>query len=164
MTGCWRFASLVLCLAVSAHASDMKRVVRAVETNLGVHHTHITMLGAALFMSKVVTGFQMPAVKLAVFEDGDLSAKSPEELEHAVVNALGKQWSPIVKSTTNHGSVQNWIFVREDGKKLHMFIASAGHNELSLVEVKVSGRQMRRWINDTDEMIRSKGFDPMSAD
>ena len=164
MTSCLRFASLLLCFAVSAHASDMKRVVRAVETNLGVHHTHIPMLGAALFMSKVVTGFQMPAVKLAVFEDADLSAKSPEELEHAVLNALGKQWSPIVKSTTNHGSVQNWIFLRQDGKKLNMFIATAEHNELSLIEVRVSERQMRRWINDTDEMVKSKGLARLSAD
>ena len=164
MTGCWRFASLVLCLAVSAHASDMKRVVRVVETNLGVHHTHIPMLGAALFIGKVVTGFQMPGVKLAIFEDADLSAKSPEELEHAVLNALGKEWNPIVKSTTSHGSVQNWIFVREDGKKLHMFIATAEHNELSLIEVKVSDRQMRRWINDTDEMAKSKGLGRWSAD
>ena len=164
MTRCWRFASLVLCLAVSAHASDMKRVVRAVETNLGVHHMHIPMLGAALFMSRVVTGFQMPGVKLAVFEHADLSAKSPEELEHAVLNALGKQWSPIVKSTTGHGSVQNWIFVREDGKTVHMFIATAEHNELSLIEVKVSDRQMRRWINDTDEMGKSKGLARLSAD
>lgn len=142
----------------------MSRVVRAVETDLGVRHTHIPMLGAALFMTKVATGFQMPGVKLAVFEDASLSQRSPDELQHAVLNALGPEWSPFVKSTSNHGAEQTWIFLRQDGKKLQMFIAAAEHGELSLVEVKVSERQMRRWANDTDEMVKSKGKSRSSDD
>lgn len=166
MTRWSRFASVVLCLlvGVSSHASDMSRVVRAVETDLGVRHTHIPMLGAALFMTKVATGFQMPGVKLAVFEDASLSQRSPDELQHAVLNALGPEWSPFVKSTSNHGAEQTWIFLRQDGKKLQMFIAAAEHGELSLVEVKVSERQMRRWANDTDEMVKSKGKSRSSDD
>jgi hypothetical protein len=35
-----------------------------------------------------------------------------------------------------------------------MFIASVERNELSLVQVKVSERQMKRWVNDTDEMAK----------
>jgi hypothetical protein len=35
-----------------------------------------------------------------------------------------------------------------------MFIANVEHGELSLVQVKVSERQMRRWINETDEMAK----------
>src|SRR5690242_18214576 len=158
MTRCFRLISVALCLilGISAHASDMNRVVRAVETDLGVRHSHIPMLGAALFLSKAVTGFQMPGVKLAVFEDATLGQRSPEELEHSVLNALGPEWSPFVKSTCNHGAEQNWIFLRQDGKRLQMFIATAERGELSLIEVKVSERQMRRWINDTDEMAKSK--------
>jgi hypothetical protein len=114
------------------------------------------MLGAALFMSKVVTGFQMPGVKLTVFEDATLSERSPEELERSVLNALGPEWNPFVKSTCNHGAEQNWIFLRQDGKKLRMFIATSEHNDLSLVEVNVSERQMRRWIDDTDVMTKNR--------
>ena len=149
--------ALFVLVGISAHASDMNRVVRAVESDLGVRHTHIPMLGTALFMSRMVSGFQMPGVKLAVFEDAGLSDRSPEELQRSVVKALGPEWTPFVKSTCNHGAEQNWIFLREDGPKLHIFIATAERNELSLVEVKVSERQMRRWINDTDEMARNKG-------
>ena len=159
MMRCSRLGSLIACLllGISAYASDMNRVVRAVETDLGVRHTHIPMLGAAMFMGKVVSGFQMPGVKLAVFEDAGLADRSAEELERSVLGALGSEWTPFVKSTSNHGAEQNWIFLREDGKKLQMFIATAERNELSLVEVKVGERQMRRWINDTDEMVRSSG-------
>ena len=166
MTHCSRFASVFLCLliGVSSHASDMNRVVRAVEKELGVRHTHIPMLGAALFMTKVATGFQMPGVKLAVFEDANLSGRSPEEVEHAVLNALGPEWSPFVKSTSNHGAEETWIFLRQDGKKLQMFIAAAEQGELSLVEVRVSERQMRRWVNDTDAMVKSKGKSRSSDD
>jgi len=166
VTLCSRFASVVLCLlvGVSSHASDMNRVVRAVETDLGVRHTHIPMLGAALFMTKVATGFQMPGVKLAVFEGANLSERSPEELEQAAFNALGPDWSPFVKSTSNHGAEQTCIFLRQDGKKLQMFIAAADHGELSLVEVRVSERQMRRWAKDTNEMVKSKGKSGPSDD
>jgi len=106
----------------------------------------------------------MPGVKLAVFEDAGLSDRSAEDLLRTVLKALGPEWSPFIKTTCNHGAEQNWIFLREDGKKLQMFIASAERNELSLIEVKVSERQMRRWINDTDEMAKSKGKNLSSAD
>src|SRR5262249_3361713 len=166
MTRCAKLASVALCLfvGIGARASDMNRVVRAVESDLGIRHTHIPMLGPALFMSRVVSGFQMPGVKLAVFEDAGLSDRSAEDLLRTVLKALGPEWSPFIKTTCNHGAEQNWIFLREDGKKLQMFIASAERNELSLIEVKVSERQMRRWIHETDEMAKSKGKNLSSAD
>jgi hypothetical protein len=152
-----RFAAVViLFVPLGSQASDMSRVVRAVENDLGVRHTHIPMLGMAMFVGRVATGFQMPGVKLAVFENEKLSQSSPQQLERTVWNALGPEWNPFVKSTSNHGDEQNWIFVREEGRKLHMFIASAERGEISLVEVNVSERQMQRWINDTDTMARNR--------
>jgi len=141
-------------LAMSLEASDMDRVVRALEADLGVHHTHIPMLGAAMFVGRVATGFRTPGVKLAVFEDEDLSQCSPDEIQRALVHALGPQWSPFVKSVSRYGEEQSWIYVTDSGKKLHMFIASVERSELSLIEVNVSESQMRKWINDTDEMVR----------
>jgi hypothetical protein len=146
---------LILVIPLASEASDMKRVVRAVESDLGIRHAHIPMLGMAMFVGRVATGFQMPGVKLAVFENEKLSQSSPQQLERTVWNALGPEWSPFVKSTSNHGDEQNWIFVREEGKKLHMFIATTERGEISLVEVNVSEPQMQRWINDTDEMAQN---------
>ena len=149
-------AVTLLCIALplTSVAGDMNRVVRNLEGDLGVRHTHIPMLGVAMFMGKMATGFQMPGVKLAIFEDERLSELSPEQIEYSVVNALGPQWTQFVKSTSKYGAEQNWIYVSEDGKKLQMFIASVERNELSLVQVKISERQMRRWINDTDVMAK----------
>ncbi len=146
--------SLSMALPIACLASDMNRVVQSLETDLGVHRTHIPMLGAAMFVGKVATGFQMPGVKLAIFEDERLGDLSPQEIERSVVRALGPQWTQLVKSTSKYGEEQNWIYVSEEGKKLQMFIASVEHNELSLVQVKISERQMRRWINETDEMAK----------
>jgi hypothetical protein len=143
-----------MAMPVVSAASDMNRVVRSLEVDLGVRHTHIPMLGMAMFMGKVATGFQMPGVKLAIFEDERLSELTPAQIEQSVVKALGPQWTQFVKSSSNYGEEQNWIYVCEDGKKLQMFIASVEHSELSLVQVKVSERQMRRWINETDEMAK----------
>src|SRR5215470_2283321 len=114
-------AAVFACLAlpISISASDLSRVVQAMENDLGVHHTHIPMWGMAMFVGKVVSGFQMPGVKLAVFNDA---------------------------------SEQNWIYLRQDRKKLKMFIATVETNELSLVEVNVSEREMCKWINNVYEM------------
>lgn len=151
-----RFSLLLLLpmMTVTLQASDMDRVVRALETDLGVHHTHIPMVGAAMFVGRVATGFRMPGVKLAVFEDEAFSQHSPEEIQHSLVSALGPQWSPFIKSVSKYGEEQSWIYLSESGKKLQMFVASVEQNELSLIEVKVSESQMRRWINDTDEMAK----------
>jgi hypothetical protein len=134
----------------------MDRVVRSIETQLGVRHTHIPMLGFAMFAGKVATGFQMPGVKLAVFDNVSTSEYGPQELQRAVSNALGPEWVPFVKCTSNHGAEQNWIYLRQQGKMTHLFIATAESNEVSLVEIKASERQMRRWIKDTDQMARSQ--------
>ena len=143
---------LILCLPAPAvsHASEIDRVARAVEAQLGVRRTHIPMLGFAMFVGKVATGFQMPGAKLAIFEDERLSNCTPLQLESAVSTALGSEWTPFVKSISNHGGEQTWIYLRPQGKGLHMFIATAERGEVSLIEVKASERQMRRWIKDKD--------------
>ena len=148
------FEGLLLCsllmVPAVAHAGEMDRVVHSVEGQLGVHHTHIPMFGFAMFVGKVATGFQMPGVKLAVFENGSLADRSPVELEQAVTTALGSEWTPIVKSTSRHGDEQNWIYVKDEGKRVQMFIASMEKGELSLIQVKASERQLKRWIADKE--------------
>jgi hypothetical protein len=143
---------VVLCLAAPcmSHASEMDRVAHAVEAQLGVRRTHIPMLGFAMFVGKVASGFQMPGTKLVVFDDARLSNSTPRQLENAVSNALGAEWSPFVKSISNHGGEQTWIYLRPQGKGLHIFIATAVSGEVSLIEVKASERQMRSWIKDKD--------------
>ncbi len=145
-------AVVLLCLAapVVSQASEMDRVAHSVEVQLGIRRTHIPMLGFAMFLGKVASGFQMPGAKLAIFEDERLSNGTPQELEQAVSNALGSEWTPFVKSIANHGSEQTWIYVRPQGKGLHMFIATAVSGEVSLIKVKANERQMRRWIKDKD--------------
>jgi len=146
------------CLTMSSRvqATEMDRVVRSMETQLGVRRMHIPMLGFAMFVGKVASGFQMPGVKLAVFENVNLSEQDPQALQRAVSNALGRDWLPFVKSTSRHGAEQNWIYLREQGKSTHLFIATAEGNELSLVELKVSEGQMRRYIKDTDTIGRNE--------
>jgi len=121
------------------------------------------MLGMAMFVGKVASGFQMPGVKLAVFEDARMSEDSPQELDSALARALGPEWSPFVTSVSNHGREQNWIYLRQDRKRLKMFLATVETNELSLVEVKVSEREMRKWINNTYEMARRLGNPQLMA-
>ena len=151
--------ALSILVPLTSQASDMDRVVRALEADLGVRHAHIPMLGMAMFVGKVASGFRVPGVKLATFSDERLTESSPAQIEQALLKALGPRWSPFVKSTSNYHDEQNWIYLGDDGKKIEMFIASLEGNELSLVEVKASEREMRRWINDTGEMARRHGGD-----
>lgn len=148
------FTSFLLCsllmVSATAHAGEMDRVVHSVEGQLGVHHTHIPMLGFAMFAGKVATGFQMPGVKLAIFENESLADRSPAELEQAVTTALGPEWTAIVKSTSRHGDEQNWIYMKDEGKCVQMFIATMEKGELSLIQVKASEQQLRKWIEDKE--------------
>jgi len=152
----WLIILSGLTMASPGHASEMDRVIHSMETQLGVRHTHIPMLGFAMFVGKAATGFQMPGVKLAVFENMNLSNQSPQALQRAFSNALGPAWLPFVKSTSDHGAEQNWIYLRDRGKATQLFIATAEGNELSLVEVKVSDGQMRRYIKDTNSIGRNE--------
>jgi len=154
-----KFVVAVLCFVIplTSHASDLDKVVHAIERDFGVRHQHIPMLGFAMFVGRAASGFQMPGAKLAIFADQRLAQRSPEELQNSVKDALGPDWSPLVKSTLNHGNEQNLIFVRPDNQKLQMMIATIERGEVSLVEVKVSESQMEKWINDEDNRV--KGHD-----
>ncbi|HEU5231264.1 MAG TPA: hypothetical protein VFU50_00285 [Terriglobales bacterium] len=143
-------AILFVAASTLSHASEMDRVAGAVGAQLGVRRTHIPMLGLAMFVGKVATAFQMPGAKLAIFEDERLSNCTLQQLESAVSSALGPEWSPFVKSISNHGGEQTWIYLRAQGKGIQMFIATAEPGEISLIEVKANERQMQRWIKDKD--------------
>jgi hypothetical protein len=142
---------LVITAATASQASDLKKVVRAFEKDFGVHQQHIPMMGFAMFAARVASGFQMPGVKVAMFDNGALSQVPSLELERSLRRALGPAWQMFVKTTSRHGEEQSWILVRPEGKQFRMFVATVEPSEVSLVEMKVSERKMRKWLQDKDD-------------
>lgn len=141
---------LTVAAATASEASDLKSVVRAFEKDFGVHQQHIPMMGFAMFAAKVASGFQMPGVKVAIFENSTLAQVPSLELERSLRRALGPEWQMFVKTTSRKGEEQSWILIRPVGKQFRMFIATVESNEVSLVEMKVSEKKIRKWMEDKD--------------
>jgi hypothetical protein len=91
---------VVIIAATTSEASGLKNVVRAFERDFGVRQQHIPMMGFAMFAAKVASGFQMPGVKVAMFENTNLAEVPSLELERSIRRALGPEWQMFVKTTS----------------------------------------------------------------
>jgi len=143
-------ALALLLLAVPCFAGkdrDFHAVVTAIETQYGVRHVHIPLLGFATFCVRIAG---VPGVKLAVFENvRGATGMSPDSLEDSMQAAIGATWHPLVRVREN--DQLTLIFTNADSKKLKALIVCLDRNDATVIETKLSVSQIQRWMHDPDE-------------
>ena len=93
-------------------------------------------------------------MKLAVFEDlREPEAESPNTDPLAAIMPRG--WTPMVRVLSRHNRESTRIYARGSGKQLELLIAACEPREMTLIEVKVSGKSLRDWLDDPEKMTRS---------
>jgi hypothetical protein len=121
----------------------MKTAVAAVESHFGVRHH-----GVPLPLLWVAKPFLIRAgvggLRIATFEDfrGDGSIA----IDQVVSKALGAEWSLFLEARSRHERTN--IYVRPQGARLAMLIATLEDNELTLIQMNCSGRALHHWINE----------------
>ncbi len=126
---------------------DFQTVVNAIETQYGVHHMHIPLLGFASFCVRMTGG---PGFKLAVFEHvRSANAISPQSLADSMDAAIGNPWHPLVR-VRDHGQL-TLIYTNPDDKKLSVLIVCLDGEDATVVQTKVKASQIRKWMRDPDD-------------
>jgi len=145
---------LILSVATSSLAADheFRGVVRAIESSYGVHHMHILLLGFALFF---VRPEGVSGLKLAVFENFN-SPSAVDDLDRIVENSLGPDWHPFVRVRSKHDGETTVIYASPQGGKLRMMIVSIESSEATVVELKLSERGIKRWIDEPKETAKDQ--------
>jgi hypothetical protein len=142
------------------HGHEFKGVVSAIESHYGVHRTHIPFLSFAMLFARPagVSGF-----KLAVFEDlhssdvasmnGDLKN---DDLQHVVEHSLSSDWHLFVRTRSRDDGDNTLIYVNLGDGKLQMMIVAIEPNEATVVEMNLSERALRRWIDEPKESAKDQ--------
>jgi hypothetical protein len=147
------FASITAASTLAfAGEPEFHAVVNAIETQYGVRRTHVPMLGFALFF---VRPEGVSDMKLAVFEDFH-SNTSADKVIRLVENSLGPGWYPFVRVRSRNSSKGDamedgdgettLIYASPSGGKLRMMIVNLESEEATVVELKLSGHAIQRWL------------------
>lgn len=140
----------------SLHEHEFNSVVRAIEDHYGVHHMRIPFLGFAISLTARPAG--VSGVRLAVFEDfhsssaGRHPGKSMnEDLQGVVEHSLGPDWRLFVRTRTQDDSDDALVYVNFAEAKLEMMIVTIDSDEATVVEMRLTDRALRKWMDEPKE-------------
>jgi hypothetical protein len=149
----WAIAcSTVLLSAAIAWAgdSDFNRVVKAMETRYGIHHTRIPFVGLVL---KFYHPDGIHALKLATFEnlDGKVQA-SAADLDAMVTQNLGGNWRPLVRDISRRGEESTVIYADASSNRVKLLIVSIERDEATIVKMDATEEGLQKLMDrDSDE-------------
>ena len=140
----------------SFHGHEFNGVVHAIEDHYGVRHMRIPFLSFAMSLGARPAG--VSGIRLAVFEDFHPSSASmhtrasrSEDLQRLVEYSLGPDWRLFVRTRTQDDSDDALIYVNLGEPKLQMMIVTIEPDEVTVVEMNLSDRALRRWLDEPKE-------------
>lgn len=140
----------------SFHGHEFNGVVHAIEDHYGVRHMRIPFLSFAMSFAARPAG--VSGIRLAVFEDFHPSSASmhtrasrSEDLQRVVEHSLGPDWRLFVRTRTQDDFDDALIYVNLGEAKLQMMIVTIEPDEATVVEMNLSDRALRRWLDEPKE-------------
>jgi hypothetical protein len=131
-------------------------VVHAVSTT---YHARQSLKFISWFAG-MATKFARPegvkSLRMAIFEDQDFTPRGDEEVfARAVDSALQKDWQPLVRMRSKRAQERTFIYARDAGKDVKLFLVSLESSEAVVMEVKMSARRFSQMINEPENMSAS---------
>ena len=144
-----------LSFPLDADDASFNAIVSRVERNLGVEQQHIPLMGLASFIVKVAKPEGVSSLRVAIFDDISCGRHGQAALfAKEVERATHSGWKPMIRITRPRSGEHTAIYTQNFRKKVRLLIATIDDDNAVLMEVKVDGATLRRWLNDEDEMIR----------
>ncbi len=147
----------------SATGDDFNAVVRAIEQFYHVKHQNIPLLAragmkAAKTAARIRGGeykrlAEAGSARVAFFEEQTFDSHGQiASFKASMKNALSDTWSPLVQTLTPKDEEQNYIFVRELGKKFSVLVITIERHEATVVEATVVPQILAQLMKDPNEM------------
>ena len=156
MRRAWVAVAVLLCSSAAFSLDkDVKRVAMVLEQQYGVKLRKLPLI-ARVVMKPAMWGSGARA-DIMTFEGTTPEAVSPAAMEGAMKNALGPEWSWFIRSTSKKSDERAVIFVRAAGKDFEMMITSIEPQEAAVVKIRVKANEMKKWMDEPDEMALHRG-------
>lgn len=129
--------------ALPAGAASFNSIVEKVESELGMRK--IRMAGMSVLVNSFVF-VRRPggasSMNFATFE-GEMG-----RFQTAVRQAAGSAWKPMISVHSKRDKEDVVIYVRADGGRLELLIATSEAREATLVRMKLDGIRILDWLRD----------------
>lgn len=133
--------------ALPAGAASFNSIVDKVESEIGVRK--VRMPGVGMLVNSFVF-VKRPggtsSLHFATFEGG------MPRFQSAVRRAAGKDWKPMVSVHSRRNREDVVIYVRAEGSKFELLIASSDAHDGTLVQLKLDGDRILDWLRDPVKM------------
>ena len=147
----------------SASGDDFSAVVRAIEQFYHVKHQNIPLLAragmkAAKTAARIRGGdykrlAEAGSARVAFFEEQNFDSHGQiASFKASVKSALSETWSPLVQTLAPKDEEQNYIYVRELGKKFSVLVITIERHEATVVEATVAPQILAQLMKDPNEM------------
>jgi hypothetical protein len=147
----------VLVLAVPCLAGNDREfdaLVKTIETQYGVRHTRIPLLGFATFCLRVAGTPGAAGLKIAVFNDAlNSNTVSADAFEQSVATAIGNGWHPLVRARSRDDGSVTMIYTNPDAKELQVLVVTLGGNDATIVQTKLKTSQIWKWIREPQDAV-----------
>ncbi len=134
---------IVVLACVPAWSADtgIKTVTNAIEARYGVRHQGVPLVW-------------LGGLKMAVFEE--FRGNDPASLDAVIRESLGAGWSLFVEVRSHHERTN--IFVRPEHDKMLMLITTLEKGELTLIQLKCSGKDLHGWFSEPVRSARDGNY------
>jgi hypothetical protein len=141
-----RICLIILCATVPALAGDneFRGVVRSIESNYGVHHLRIPLLGCVLFF---VRPEGLSGLKVAIFENFP-GVDARQQITGVVENSLGPGWFPFVRVRSSEDRETTLVYANPNGGKMRMLVVDIEPSEATVVELNLNDRAVKKWLKE----------------
>ncbi|MGH9736077.1 MAG: hypothetical protein ACRD8A_15980 [Candidatus Acidiferrales bacterium] len=152
-------AVLLLAAPCFARKDDpFHALVKAIETQYGVHYTRIPFLGLATFCMHVAKVPGAAGLKIAVFEDlPDTDVASNASFQESVEKIIGSDWHPLVRARSRDDGNVTMIYTNPDQQELRLLIVSVDGTEATVVQTKLKKAQVWKWVSHPQEAVERDG-------
>ena len=148
-------ASMLCFIAFSvpqcARAGDKEfgTLVHYVESHYHAHRSYRFLLGFASLAVSVARPDGVKEMKLALWENQNISAKSKDDSDFpAVVRAgLADGWQPLVQVWSHRDGERTVIFAKPDGKNMKLLVATVESDEAVVVQMKLDPDRLSECID-----------------
>jgi hypothetical protein len=152
-------ATLILFCALAAGAGhgDFNAIVHGVESNLGIHRTHIPLFGLASFAVGAAHPYGARQLDMAIFDDLSYSPPDSARFQAIMQSAAGGSWTPAVTVHSRRDHKWTYIYTKPDGHDMRLIIATFEPTEAAIVHLKVKPESLLRSLDEPKQAGNTLG-------
>lgn len=143
---------------------DFNALVKTIETEYGVRHMRIPLLGFATLCLRVTRTPGSAGLRIAVFNDVlNSNTVSVDSFEQSVETAIGTKWHPLVRARSRNDGNVTMIYANPDAKELQVLVVTLNGNDATIVQTKLKTSQIWKWIRKPQDAVDSDSDLPEHA-